>query len=214
MKTDSTARLRNIDFNCQHCATPLAANALAAVRKQVCFRCGKWTDVPFVDTRTLQPPAPAPEPPKVENDLLKRASERLSTLVGHDNWVRERVMQSRQKLLGGIGAIGITSKKTEKPADTPSTVPSPLYAPLLAGRQIFPLPEVFPTPRRAPRPCAPPKVADEIASELHSFRQLSAGVLCPTSHRDSLPENVLFTLIALLGGAWPILAMFGVMAHR
>lgn len=214
MKTDSTARLRDIDFNCQHCATPLVANALAAVRKQVCFRCGKWTDVPFVDIRTLQATASPPEPPKVENDLLKRASERLSTLVGHDNWIRERVMQSRQKLFDGIGAIGITSQKTEKPADMPSAVPSPLYAPLLSGRQIFPLPEVFPTPRRAPRPCTPVKIADEVASELHSFRQLSASVLCPKSHRDSLPENVLFSLIALLAGAWPILAMFSAMAHR
>src|SRR5215217_4693983 len=190
MKTDSTARLRDIAFNCQHCATPLVANALAAVRKQVCFRCGKWTEVPFVDIRTLQTPASSPErpkvendqPPKIENDLLKRASERLSTLVGHDNWIRERVMQSRQKLFDSIEATGITSRKTAEPADTAATVPSPLYAPLLAGRQIFPLQEVFPTPRRAPKPSAPAKVADEVASELHTFRQLSSSVLCPKSH--------------------------------
>lgn len=214
MKTDSTARQKDIAFNCQHCSTPLVANALAAVRKQVCFRCGKWTEVPLVDIRKPQMPASAPELPKVENDLLKRASERLSILVGQDSWIRERVMQSGHNLFASSGANGIDSQEIEDPIETASTVPSPLYAPLLAGRQIFPLSEVFPTPRRAPRPCALPKVTDEVASELHSFRQLSASVCCPKSHRDSLPENVIFSLVALLAGAWPILAMFGAMAHR
>ena len=91
----------------------------------------------------------------------------------------------------------------------------PLYTrPLLAGRQIFPLAEVFPTPKRTPKPCTQSNVRDEVAAELRSFRQLSASVCCPESQRDSLPESILFSVIALLAGAWPILAMFGVMAHR
>lgn len=54
---------------------------------------------------------------------------------------------------------------------------------------------------------------DSLVAELHSFRQLSSAFFCPETSRDSLPEYILFGLIALLGLAWPILAMLGVMSR-
>ena len=137
MKTDSSARLKDIEFNCQHCATPLVANALAAVRKQSCFRCGKWTDVPFVDIRSLQTPASSPDVPKVENDLLKRASERLSTLMGHDSWIREQVVQSSHNLFRSSGTVGTSNEELEDPIEAALNVPPPLYAPASGGSPNF-----------------------------------------------------------------------------
>jgi hypothetical protein len=62
-------------------------------------------------------------------------------------------------------------------------------------------------------PPAKKQLPDSLVAELHSFRQLSSPFFCPETSLDTLPEYILFGLVALLGLAWPILAMLGVMSH-
>lgn len=57
------------------------------------------------------------------------------------------------------------------------------------------------------------RLSDPMVAELRSFRQLSSPLFCPESSLDTLPEYILFGLIALLAVAWPILAMLGVMSR-
>ena len=61
-------------------------------------------------------------------------------------------------------------------------------------------------------PNKPRRLPDPIVAELHSFRQLSSPLFCPETSLDTLPEYILFALVALLAVAWPILAMLGVMS--
>jgi len=56
--------------------------------------------------------------------------------------------------------------------------------------------------------------SQEVLSELRTLRQLSAGVFSPETNRDSLPEIIIFSLIAALGVAWPIISMVATMAAR
>jgi hypothetical protein len=97
----------------------------------------------------------------------------------------------------------------------------PLTKPIPRAREvrILPtLPEFPPASSESKLENNPPvkkikQVPDSIAAELHSFRQLSSPLFCPETSFDTLPEYILFGLVALLGVAWPILAMLGVMSH-
>ena len=143
----------------------------------------------------------------------------------HTDWLRGCGFQSRHDpVIHGI-APGILSQNIEKPAKNAlssfppitetesSTSPGQTESSTLPGRQIFPLTEVEP-PKSRSIPKQSAGVADDVLSELRTLRQLSAGVFCPETSRDCIPEVVLFGLITLLGMAWPILSMLGVMGHH
>jgi hypothetical protein len=134
----------------------------------------------------------------------------------HTEWLRDCGFQSRHDpIIHGI-APGILSQNIEKPAENaPSSFPpiTETVSSTLPGRQIFPLAEVQPSKSRsiAKKPAGVP---NDVLSELRTLRQLSAGVFCPETNRDCIPEVVLFGLITLLGMAWPILSMLGVMGRH
>ena len=134
----------------------------------------------------------------------------------HSDWLRGCGFQSRHDpVIHGI-APGILSQNIEKPAKNALSSFPPITeteSSTLPGRQIFPLTEVEP-PKSRSIPKQPAGVADDVLSELRTLRQLSAGVFCPETSRDCIPEVVLFGLITLLGMAWPILSMLGVMGHH
>src|SRR5438105_15449040 len=134
----------------------------------------------------------------------------------HADWLRDCGFQSRHDPVIHDIAPGILSQNIEKPAKSalssfPPVTETESYT--LPGRQIFPLTEVAPSNSRSvAKP--PPAIDHDVLSELRTLRQLSAGVFCPETSRDCIPEVVLFGLITLLGMAWPILSMLGVMGHH
>jgi hypothetical protein len=133
----------------------------------------------------------------------------------HSDWLRDCGFQSRHDpVIHGV-VPGILSQNIEKPAKNAlSSFPITETQPnTLPGRQIFPLAEIEP-PKSRSHAKQSPAVANNVLSELRTFRQLSAGVYCPETSRDCIPEVVLFGLITLLGMAWPILSMLGVMGHH
>jgi hypothetical protein len=84
-------------------------------------------------------------------------------------------------------------------------------------REVRTLPESSASPEKIERRPPTEKIRPlpgPLAAELHSFRQLSSPLFCPETSLDTLPEYILFGLVALLAVAWPILAMLGVMSHR
>jgi hypothetical protein len=133
------------------------------------------------------------------------------------DWLRNCGFQSRHDpVIHGV-APGILSQNIEKPAKNILSSFPPIVeteTSKLPGRQIFPLAEFKAQPESRSKANQPPAVANDVLSEMHSLRQLSAGVFCPETNRDCIPELVLFGLIALLGMAWPILSMLGVMGHH
>ena len=140
-----------------------------------------------------------------------------SSAQPNTDWLRNCGFQSRHDpVIHGV-APGILSQNIEKPAKStlasfpPITETGPSTLP---GRQIFPLAEFNAQPQSRSEANQPAAVTKDVLSELHSLRQLSAGVFCPETNRDCIPEVVLFGLITLLGIAWPILSMLGVMGHH
>jgi hypothetical protein len=134
----------------------------------------------------------------------------------HPDWLRDCGFQSRHDPVTHGIAPGILSQNIEQPAKSPLYSFPPVVereSNTLPGRQIFPLSEVE---RPKPRSIAkqPPEIAHDVLSELRTLRELSAGAFCPETSRDCIPEVVLFGLITLLGMAWPILSMLGVMGHH
>ncbi len=133
----------------------------------------------------------------------------------HSDWLRDCGFQSRHDpVIHGV-APGILSQNIEKPpknalSSFPITETQPSTLP---GRQIFPLTEIEP-PKSRSNAKQSPAVANNVLSELRTLRQLSAGVYCPETSRDCIPEVVLFGLIALLGMAWPIISMIHAMGHH
>jgi hypothetical protein len=92
----------------------------------------------------------------------------------------------------------------------------PLTNPLPPAREIQASSGLVSAPPRTATVQPTKKIARlpaTMVAELHSFRQLSAPLFCPETSMDTLPEYILFGLIVLLGLAWPILAMLGVMSH-
>jgi len=134
----------------------------------------------------------------------------------HSDWLRDCGFQSRHDpVIHGV-APGILSQNIEKPAKKALSSFQPItetQPSTLPGRQIFPLAEIEPSKSRSNAKQVP-VVAENVLSELRTFRQLSAGVYCPETSRDCIPEVVLFGLITLLGMAWPILSMIRAMGHH
>jgi hypothetical protein len=94
----------------------------------------------------------------------------------------------------------------------------PLTKPLPRARELRTLTDFSSaSPKSKTENLPPPKkirqLPDSLAAELHSFRQLSSPFFCPETSMDTLPEYILFGLVALLAVAWPILAMLRVMAR-
>src|SRR5437868_3327970 len=116
----------------------------------------------------------------------------------HTDWLHGCGFQSRHDpVIHGV-APGILSQNIEKPAKSAlSSVPLITETGLstLPGRQIFPLTEIQP-PKLRPNAKQPAVAAHDVVSELRTLRQLSAGVFCPETSRDCIPEVVLFGLIA------------------
>lgn len=78
---------------------------------------------------------------------------------------------------------------------------------------IFPLAETYQPPAPAPTPVQKAEDPKQVAAEIHAFSQLASAVCAPSSGRDSLPEYILFGIIALLAAAWPIWALFHVVTR-
>ena len=140
-----------------------------------------------------------------------------SSAQPNTDWLRNCGFQSRHDpVIHGV-APGILSQNIEKPGKNALSSFPPISETgpsTLPGRQIFPLAEFDAVPESRPKANHPPAVAKDVLSELRTLRQLSAGVFCPETSRDCVPEVVLFGLIALLGMAWPILSMIHAMGHR
>jgi hypothetical protein len=135
----------------------------------------------------------------------------------HTDWLRDCGFQARHDPVIHTVAPGILSQNIEKPGKNAlSTFPSVTETGLstLPGRQIFPLAEFDAVPQSRSKASQPPIVTKDVLAELRTLRQLSAGVFCPETSRDCVPEVVLFGLIALLGMAWPILSMIHAMGHH
>src|SRR5437588_4515691 len=134
----------------------------------------------------------------------------------HSDWLPECGFQSRHDpVIHGV-APSILSQNIEKPAKKALSSFPPIaetQPSTLPGRQIFPLAEIDP-PKSRSSVKQSPGVAKDVSSELRTFRQLSAGVYCPETSRDCIPEVLLFGLITLLGMAWPILSMIHAMGHH
>src|SRR5205085_9205346 len=96
----------------------------------------------------------------------------------HADWLRDCGFQSRHdSVIHGV-APGILSQNIEKPAKNPlSSFPPVVETELstLPGRQIFPLTEIEPPKSRSSAKQSP-GIANDVLSELRTFRQLSAGV--------------------------------------
>jgi hypothetical protein len=133
----------------------------------------------------------------------------------HDVWLQNCGFQSRHDPITRGVAPGILSQNIEKPSKNaaPNLMPVEDTTGLLR-RDIFPLREFKPATTPASNAIQPPRVADHVVSELRTLRKLSAGVYCPETSRDCIPEVVIFVLIALLGMAWPILSMIHVMGRH
>ncbi|PYI89471.1 MAG: hypothetical protein DMF03_07505 [Verrucomicrobia bacterium] len=134
----------------------------------------------------------------------------------HPDWLRDCGFQSRHDPVTHGIAPGILSQNIEQPAKNALYSFPPVAeteSNTLPGRQIFPLSEVA-RPKSPSIAKQPPGIAHDVLSELRTLRQLSAGAFCPETSRDCIPEVVLFGLITLLGMAWPILSMLGVMGHH
>jgi hypothetical protein len=129
----------------------------------------------------------------------------------HDAWLQDCGFQSRHDPVTRVVTPGILSQNVEKPSKTPAANLMPVED---TSRNIFPLREFEPASAPAPKAIQPPQMADHVVSELRTLRKLSAGVFCPETSRDCIPEVVIFGLIALLGMAWPILSMIHVMGRH
>ena len=140
-----------------------------------------------------------------------------SSAQPNTDWLRNCGFQSRHDpVIHGV-APGILSQNIEKPAKNILSSFPPIAeteTSKLPGRQIFPLAEFKAQPEPRSKANQPPAVAKDLLSEVHSLRQLSAGVYCPETNRDCIPEVVIFGLITLLGMAWPILSMIHAMGHH
>lgn len=148
-----------------------------------------------------------------------------STQATHDDWLHNCGFQSRQDVVERSVAPGILPQKIQKAVVSPMPQFTKPEVPL-ADRNIFPLidgafePMTPGATRVLEKAAAASPVTEKsarseaISSELRTFRQLSSSIYCPETNRDAWPEYVLFSLIALLAVAWPILAMLGVMARH
>jgi hypothetical protein len=132
-----------------------------------------------------------------------------------DAWLQNCGFQSRHDPITRAVAPGILSQNIEKPSKNAApNLMSIEDTTALPSREIFPLREFEPATTPAPNAAQPPRIADHVVSELRTLRKLSAGVYCPETSRDCIPEVALFVLIALLGMAWPILSMIHVMGRH
>lgn len=129
-----------------------------------------------------------------------------------NDWLQNCGFQSRHDPVNRSVAPGILTQKIDKPASNPT----PNFIPIESRSSfsdVFPLMEYQPAAPSSPPKVEPTLVTDEVLSEIRTLRKLSSDVFCPETSRDCIPEVILFGLIALLGMAWPILSMLGVM-HR
>jgi len=181
-------RKGDIIFNCHHCAAPLVVDAAAAGLILGCPRCGTATDIPLGVGRELPTRISSQDLPPFEG--------------GHHS-------SRRRKLL----VLGWASLRQSYGKLAATRWPRELFKNLLVSGRAEEDQSTHVAMTARP-PTAAPKISGNVALELRTFRNLSASVYCPRGHRDSLPENIIFGLIALLAGAWPILTMFGAMAHR
>lgn len=123
----------------------------------------------------------------------------------HNDWLTNCTFQSRQDAVARSAAPGILSQKVEKPMA--AAMPE---MPILE-RNIFPLIDDTPVVATLAKQ---KNDSREVKAELRTFRELSSTIFCPEKDRDSLPEYVVFSLIALLAVAWPIIAMLRTMASH
>ncbi|MEY2492550.1 MAG: hypothetical protein QOH24_1501 [Verrucomicrobiota bacterium] len=133
----------------------------------------------------------------------------------HDTWLQNCGFQSRHDPVTRAVTPGILSQNIDKLSNKAAPTLIPVEDKMgLPSRDIFPLREFEPAATPSTNASQPARMADHVVSELRALRKLSAGVYCPETSRDCIPEIVLFVLIALLGMAWPILSMFHAMGRH
>jgi hypothetical protein len=135
----------------------------------------------------------------------------------HPDWLNDCSFQSRQDSPGLMP--GILSHNVKKPA-TPTSLNRDISSSGgvtdLSERGLVPMTnqELGPVVQSQSTSKLPTARNNEVLSELRTLRQLSAGVFDPQTHRDFLPESILFGLIGVLCAAWPIISMLSTMAAR
>jgi hypothetical protein len=124
----------------------------------------------------------------------------------HQDWLDNCAFISRHDTLARSAAATILTQEYENVVPPAQAPPERVIIPLI-DRALEPIAKSLPPAKKIRQ------LPDPLLAELHSFRQLSSGFLCPETSLDTLPEYILFSLIAVLAVAWPILAMLGVMAR-
>jgi hypothetical protein len=165
------------------------------------------------------------------------AKRRMETLTSRfvapssQNWLDHCAFTSRHGTLARRATPAISTQKFENTVPPKIQVArqrvifpmidralEPLTKPLPRVREVQTVPDFSAASPKSKIESLPPvkkikQLPDSMVAELHSFRQLSSPLFCPETSMDTLPEYILFGLIALLAVAWPILAMLGVMSR-